>query len=169
MFWALILPGAEKPCGVLLRLSSRPSSFRGTFGATSSSGICFCRRRFLLHSSWQSCQSGRLQRRRKLICKESDSHVYTLYTQHTGELQTTHTLVEAFYLDPHPWEIRCSELVQQCSVCWGPSWACGQRDPGLRVGCWMKKRIRTNANERTEGNFSESKVHLMNSQSKLLS
>lgn len=29
------------PVGVLLRLSSRPSSFRGALGAASSSGICF--------------------------------------------------------------------------------------------------------------------------------
>lgn len=59
--WALTPPGAGKPWGVLLRLSSRPSSLRGALGAASSSGICFWRRRFLLHSSWQSCHSGRLE------------------------------------------------------------------------------------------------------------
>ncbi len=58
----LCAPAAGKPCGVLLRLSSRPSSFRGALGAVSSSGICFCRRRFLLHNSWQSCHRGRLER-----------------------------------------------------------------------------------------------------------
>lgn len=60
-FGALAPAVGAKPWGVLLRLSSRPSSLRGALGAASSSGICFWRRRFLLHSSWQSCQSGRLR------------------------------------------------------------------------------------------------------------
>ena len=57
----LCTPGTGKPCGVLLRLSSKPSSLRGALGTKSSSGICFCLRRFLLHSSWQSCHKGRLR------------------------------------------------------------------------------------------------------------
>lgn len=62
--WALSPPGGGKPWGVLLRLSSpSPSSLRGALGADSSSGICFCFRRFLLHNSWQSCHRGRLEER----------------------------------------------------------------------------------------------------------
>jgi len=54
------------PCGVLVLLSSMPRdrSFLGTLVAVESSvmPICFCLLRFLLHSSWQSCHKGRLQR-----------------------------------------------------------------------------------------------------------
>lgn len=138
-FWALTPPGAGKPWGVLLRLSSRPSSLRGALGAASSSGICFCRRRFLLHSSWQSCHSGRLEGRKQLTLGENVKNFVILVLNWRMNMlmqhKAKHTLVEASCLGPRPWGTRCLTLVQLYSVCWGPSLTCGQTGPGQTEGC----------------------------------
>lgn len=65
--WGFSCEDGSVPCGVLALLSSKPrdKSFLGAFTVDTSSvmPICFCRLRFLLHSSWQSCHKGRLEKK----------------------------------------------------------------------------------------------------------
>lgn len=71
--WGFSCEDGSTPCGVLVLLSSKPrdKSFLGALIADTSSvmPICFCLLRFLLHSSWQSCHKGRLEKKHQIVCQ----------------------------------------------------------------------------------------------------